>query len=837
MKQPLENKVANRNPEWIRWFSETNRSHLSVVGGKNASLGELISNLGASGIRVPDGFSTTAAAFREFLGANDLTGPISQKLALLKKDGSNLPGIGAAVRKMILGAEFPPAMAGSILRARHDMEKRCGHRVESVAVRSSATAEDLPEASFAGQQQSFLNIRGDAALLDACRKCYASLFTDRAIIYRRNQGYDQMKVALSIGVQEMIRSDKAGSGVMFSIDTETGFPGCVLIDCAWGLGETVVQGMVEPDEYRIFKPLLGNPALTPIVEKTLGAKAKKMVYAKGGGPASRASTGSRQASTILVNTTAQERSRFVLSDEEVLQLARWACTIEKHYAQPMDIEWAKDGPHGTLYIVQARPETVQSRLGAAALRTYRLKPPGESPTGESTGEGIGKPKRLASGLAIGDSIATGKVCCLQSAAEIGRFVEGSVLVTGITDPDWVPIMKKASAIVTDHGGRTSHAAIISRELGLTAIVGAVDATRRLKDGCKVTVSCAEGETGVVYDGILDFEVREINTAKIPKTRTKVMVNAGDPATAFRWWRLPSDGVGLARMEFIIGNLIKIHPMALVRFKGLKDPAIRRAIEGLTKGYREKTLYFVETLARGIARIAAAHHPNPVIVRMSDFKTNEYARLIGGAAFEPKEENPMLGWRGASRYYSEGYREGFALECRAVRMARKEFGLENIVIMIPFCRTIAEADKVLAELAVNGLIRHRHGLQIHVMAEIPSNVILAERFAERFDGFSIGSNDLTQLVLGVDRDSDLLSSLFDERDEAVMTAIADLLSKARKSGAHTGICGQAPSDHPDFARFLVRNGIDSISVSPDSFLAVKQVIAKAEGVGGTMKNGK
>jgi len=822
MKQTRENKAANGNPEWIRWFSETNRSHLSVVGGKNASLGELISNLSASGIRVPGGFATTAAAFREFLRANDLTGPISGKLALLKKDGSNLPGIGTAVRKMILGAEFPPSLADCILRARHDMNKRCGHIVGSVAVRSSATAEDLPEASFAGQQQSFLNIRGDAALLDACRKCYASLFTDRAIIYRRNQGYDQMKVALSIGVQEMIRSDKAGSGVMFSIDTETGFPGCVLIDCAWGLGETVVQGMVEPDEYRIYKPLLGNHALTPIVEKTLGAKAKKMVYGKGGGPASKSS---RQASTILVKTTEKERSRFVLSDEEVLQLARWACTIEKHYSQPMDIEWAKDGPGGPLYILQARPETVQSRLGAASLRTYRLKPPGKS-----TGEGEGKPTRLANGLAIGDSIATGKVCCLRSAAEIGRFVEGSVLVTGITDPDWVPIMKKASAIVTDHGGRTSHAAIISRELGLTAIVGAVDATRRLKDGCKVTVSCAEGETGVVYDGILDFEVREINTAKIPKTRTKVMVNAGDPATAFRWWRLPSDGVGLARMEFIIGNLIKIHPMALVRFKGLKNPAIRRAIEGLTKGYREKTLYFVETLARGIARIAAAHHPNPVIVRMSDFKTNEYARLIGGAAFEPKEENPMLGWRGASRYYSEGYREGFALECRAVRMAREEFGLENIVIMIPFCRTIAEADKVLAELAVNGLIRHRHGLQIHVMAEIPSNVILAERFAERFDGFSIGSNDLTQLVLGVDRDSDLLSSLFDERDEAVMMAIADLLSKARKNGAHTGICGQAPSDHPDFARFLVRNGIDSISVSPDSFLAVKQVIAKAEGGG-------
>ena len=790
---------------WIRWFSDTDRSHIAVVGGKNASLGEMISNLGASGIKVPNGFATTAEAYREFLKANGLIAPLSKKLAGLKKDGSNLASIGKGVREMILKGRFPDALAVAITQAYREMDERCGRRVGSLAVRSSATAEDLPEASFAGQQESFLNIKGEKALLETCRKCYTSLFTDRAIIYRRNHGFDQMKVALSIGVQEMIRSDRAGSGVMFSIDTETGFPGCVIIDCAWGLGETVVQGMVEPDEYLVFKPLLDHPKLMPIIGKTLGPKAKKMIYARAG-----------QSALRLVTTTPRERSSFVLSDKEVLQLARWACLIEKHYGQPMDMEWAKDGPSGGLYIVQARPETVQSRLQAGALKTYRLKD-----------EGKNKSRRLVSGLAVGDSIATGKVCCLESAAHIDRFVEGSVLVTKITDPDWVPIMKKASAIVTDHGGRTSHAAIISRELGLTAIVGAADATRCLKNGADVTVSCAEGETGSVYDGILDFEVREIDTRKIPKTRTRLMVNAGDPSTAFRWWRLPSDGVGLARMEFIIGNLIKIHPMALVRFRELKDTKARREIEALTKGYKEKSRYFIETLARGIARIAAAHHPDPVIVRMSDFKTNEYARLIGGASFEPQEENPMLGWRGSSRYYSEGYREGFALECRAVRMAREELGLENIVVMIPFCRTINEADRVLAELAKNGLVRHRKGLQIHVMAEIPSNVLLAEQFAKRFDGFSIGSNDLTQLILGVDRDSDILSPLFDERDEAVTMAIAELLAKAQKSGAHTGICGQAPSDHPEFARFLVEHGIDSISVSPDSFLAVKHVIAKAE----------
>ncbi|MBE0620585.1 MAG: phosphoenolpyruvate synthase [Burkholderiales bacterium] len=792
--------MTKKSP-FIRWFSDLGRADTAVVGGKNASLGEMVCNLRDSGIRVPGGFATTAAAYWDYLDANELRPRMAAKLDELGKSGKNLAAIGKAVRKMMLDAEFPAPLAEAIKRSYHEMAERSGHKVASVAVRSSATAEDLPEASFAGQLETFLNIRGDKALLDACKRCYASLFTDRAIVYRKNHGFEHMKVALSVGVQEMVRSDKSGSGVMFSIDTESGFPGSVLIDCAWGLGETVVQGMVEPDEYLVFKPLLQEPSLKPIIEKSLGAKAKKMIYARGG-----------SATAKLVDTSAKERSSFVLKDEEILQLARWACAIEAHYGQPMDMEWAKDGGSGELYIVQARPETVQSRKEAGSLKSYRLKKKG---------------RRLVTGIAVGDSIAAGKVCRLASAAQIGRFREGAVLVTKMTDPDWVPIMKKASAIVTDHGGRTSHAAIVSRELGLTAIVGAGDATERLKDGQEVTVSCAEGDTGHVYEGIVDFEVKTIDLEDIPQTRTRIMVNLGNPAAAFRWWRLPAAGVGLARMEFIIGNLIRIHPMALVHFDEIKDRKARDRIAALTRGYGDKSQYFVDTLACGMARIAAAHHPNPVIVRMSDFKTNEYAELIGGAAFEPKEENPMLGWRGASRYYSEGYKAGFALECQAVRKAREEIGLKNIIIMIPFCRTLGEADKVLGELAANGLVRGRHGLEVYVMAEIPSNVLLAERFAERFDGFSIGSNDLTQLVLGVDRDSDVLSSLFNEQDEAVTSAIAELLAKAQASGAHTGICGQAPSDHPEFARFLVRHGIESISVSPDSFLAVKRVVAQSE----------
>jgi pyruvate, water dikinase len=785
----------------IRWFSDLDRSDTAIVGGKNSSLGEMIGKLKQAGINVPDGFATTADAYWNFLEANVLTDRLTDKLAELKSDGSNLAQIGKAVRKIILEAEFPEPLTQAITRGLREMAERSGHKITSVAVRSSATAEDLPEASFAGQLESFLNVRGEKALLETCRRCYASLFTDRAIIYRINNGFDHMKVALSVGVQEMVRSDKAGAGVMFTIDTESGFPRSVLINCAWGLGETVVQGIVEPDEYHVFKPLLDNPELRPIIERRLGRKSQKMIYATGG-----------QATSKLIDTNNRERASFVLDDDEVLKLARWACAIEAHYGQPMDIEWAKDGETGELAIVQARPETVQSRKDVGTLKTYRLKEKG---------------RRLVSGLAIGDSIAAGNVCRLKSAADIDQFKPGGVLVTAMTDPDWVPIMKKASAIVTDHGGRTSHAAIVSRELGLTAIVGAGDATKVLKDGGEVTVSCAEGGEGYVYDGIVDFDVREIDIGDIPETRTRVMVNLGNPAAAFRWWRLPTDGVGLARMEFIIGNLIKIHPMALVRYDELKDKAARKQIAELTRAYGDKTDYFVETLARGMARIAAAHHPNPVIVRMSDFKTNEYARLIGGEAFEPKEENPMLGWRGASRYYSEGYREGFALECRAVRMAREQIGLDNIIVMIPFCRTIAEADSVLTVLSDNGLVRDRNGLEVYVMAEVPSNVILAEDFAERFDGFSIGSNDLTQLVLGVDRDSEVLSALFDEQNKAVTVAIADLLAKTHKSATHTGICGQAPSDHPEFARFLVEHGIDSISVSPDSFLAVKRVVAQAE----------
>ncbi|NDP38969.1 MAG: phosphoenolpyruvate synthase [Rhodoferax sp.] len=785
----------------VRWFSGLSRADTAIVGGKNSSLGEMIGKLRVSGINVPGGYATTAYAYWEFLEANELKARMAAKLDELDKDGGNLAKVGKAVRKMILEADIPAPLAEAITRAYHEMAEHSGHKVASVAVRSSATAEDLPEASFAGQLETFLNIHGDKALLEACKRCYASLFTDRAIVYRNNHGFDHMRVALSIGVQEMVRSDKAGSGVMFSIDTETGFPRSVLINCAWGLGEPVVQGMVEPDEYHVFKPLLESDTLQPIIEKILGGKAQKMVYAHDG-----------SATAKLVNTSKKERSSFVLGDKEILQLARWACTIEAHYGQPMDMEWAKDGETGELYIVQARPETVQARKDAGTLKTYRLK---------------NKGRRLVTGLAVGDSIAAGKVCRLESPAQIDRFEEGAVLVTGMTDPDWVPIMKKASAIVTDHGGRTSHAAIVSRELGLTAIVGAGDATGVLKNGMEVTVSCAEGDAGHVYDGILDFEEQAMSLEDIPQTRTRIMLNLGNPSAAFRWWRLPSDGVGLARMEFIIGNMIKIHPMALVHYQDIKDKKARRRIAELTIAYEDKRQYFVDALARGMARIAAAHHPKPVIVRMSDFKTNEYSQLIGGAEFEPKEENPMLGWRGASRYYSDGYREGFALECRAVRMAREEIGLDNIVIMIPFCRSIEEADKVLKVLSDNGLVRGRNGLKVYVMAEIPSNVFLAEQFAGRFDGFSIGSNDLTQLVLGVDRDSAVLSSLFDEQNEAVKTAIAELIAKAQKSNTHVGICGQAPSDHPEFARFLVEHCIDSISVSPDSFLAVKQVVAQAE----------
>ncbi|MAW82479.1 MAG: phosphoenolpyruvate synthase [Parvularcula sp.] len=786
---------------FIAWFEDVRREDVALVGGKNASLGEMVRSLGDRGVRVPPGFATVAGAYWRFLEANSLNEVIKNRLAEFKSGKASLAETGNAIRSAFLKGDWPGDLASAVAEAYHKLCERIGNKDADVAVRSSATAEDLPDASFAGQQETFLNIRGEDELLAACRKCFASLFTDRAISYREAKGFDHLKVALSIGVQQMVRSDLAGSGVMFTIDTETGFDRIVLINAAWGLGETVVQGQVDPDEYQAYKPLLANDGLKPVLRKKRGDKIIKMVYARGG-----------ERATRTVPTSLAEREAFVLGDEEILQLARWACEIERHYGVPMDIEWAKDGHSGEMFVVQARPETVQSHAQTGVFKSYGIKSKGRT---------------LATGLSIGGAVVSGKVCLIRDPGEIGRFEDGAVLVTENTDPDWVPIMKRAAAVVTDHGGRTSHAAIVSRELGLPAVVGTGNATRVLHDEQEVTVSCAEGEEGFIYEGVADFDVEELSVSDIPATKTQVMLNLANPAAAFRWWRLPADGVGLARMEFVVSNHVKIHPMALAHFDALKDEDVKRQIDELTRGYETKADYFVDQLALGLARIAAALHPKPVIVRMSDFKTNEYAGLIGGAAFEPKEANPMIGFRGASRYYSPRYRDGFALECRAIHRLRDEMGFENVVAMIPFCRSVKEADRVLEVMAQNGLKRGENGLQVYVMCEIPSNVILAQAFAERFDGFSIGSNDLTQLTLGVDRDSEDLADLFDEQDAAVKWMIRNVIAEAHKAGAKVGLCGQAPSDHPEFARFLVECGIDSISVTPDSFISVKHHVADAE----------
>lgn len=787
--------------QYVRWLESLDSQDVPLVGGKNASLGEMMQHLRGMGVRVPEGFATTAHAYWDFVEANHLKETIAQQLKELKHDEQKLAQAAKAIRESFYQAEFPPSIAQAIQHAYGKLAEKTGHHGPSVAVRSSATAEDLPDASFAGQQETFLNIRGEESLLDACRRCFASLFTDRAIMYRENHGFDHMKVALSIGVQRMVRSDQAGAGVMFSIDTESGFPHGVLIDAAWGLGESVVQGLVDPDEYMVFKPLLENPSYCPIIAKKIGNKAQKIVYAT-----------DTEAPIKTIPVPDEERFCAVLQDKEILTLARWAVAIEEHYGHPMDMEWAKDGITHELFIVQARPETVESRKEPSLFKTYTLKHKG---------------KRLLSGLSIGGAIGIGKVCKLQSTAEIDRFEDNAVLVTQMTDPDWVPIMKRAAAIVTDHGGRTSHAAIVSRELGLPAVVGTGKGTEILQENQEITVSCAEGEEGFIYEGSADYETQDLSLEDIPPTRTQIMLNVADPAGALRWWRLPSDGVGLARMELIINNFIKIHPMALVHWHELEDQEARQKINQLTAAWEDKPQYFVDTLSYGIARIAASQYPKPVIVRLSDFKTNEYAELIGGRAFEPKELNPMLGWRGASRYYSRDYREGFALECCAIRKVREEIGLDNIILMIPFCRTPAEADKVLAALAENGLTRGEKGLEVYVMCEIPANVILAHQFAERFDGFSIGSNDLTQLVLGIDRDSARLAGLFNEQDEAVREMITMVIDRAHQVQRKVGLCGQAPSDYPAFARFLVQSQIDSISVNPDSFINVKRQIAAAE----------
>lgn len=792
---------ALTNAPIVLRFDEIRRTDVARVGGKNASLGEMVAKLADEGVSVPPGFATTADAYWRFIDANALRDPIATALSAYAAGKLTLEQAGDAIRRCIAQGEWPADVAGAIALAYRQLSAQAGEDDIDVAVRSSATAEDLPDASFAGQQETFLHVRGERALLAACRRCYASLFTDRAISYREAKHFDHLRVALSIGVQQMVRSDLGAAGVMFSIDTETGCDKIVVIDASWGLGENVVQGAVDPDEYEVFKPLLAQQGLRPIVEKKLGGKAQKMVYAHEG-----------ERTTKNVPTSKAERARFVLADDEIISLARCACAIERHYGRPMDMEWAKDGASGQMFIVQARPETVQSRREASAIKTYRLTQAGPL---------------LLTGVAVGEAIASGLVCVIDHPREAERFADGAILVTHTTDPDWVPLMRRAGAIVTDHGGRTSHAAIVSRELGLPAIVGTGNATHLLHDQQEITVSCAQGSDGFVYAGRAAFEIESIDFSQLPQTRTQVMLNLANPAAALRWWRLPADGVGLARMEFVVGNAIKVHPMALARYDSLPDDDVKRTIAALTAGYAERTEYFVDRLARGLARIAAVQYPNPVIVRLSDFKTNEYANLIGGAAFEPHEENPMLGFRGASRYDSPRYRDGFALECRAIERLRGELGFDNVVVMVPFCRSPKEADRVLAVMAEHGLARGEHGLQVYVMCEIPSNVILAQAFAQRFDGFSIGSNDLTQLTLGVDRDSAELAALFDEEDDAVKWMIARVIESAHRAGAKVGLCGQAPSDRPAFAQFLVECGIDSISVTPDSFVAVKRRVAQAE----------
>ncbi len=782
---------------------------IAAVGGKNASLGEMIRELAAEGVRVPGGFATTAAAYRHLLQSNGLLAPLRDLLTGLDVDDlSALQAAGKAARALLLNAALPSDLAEAILAAYRQLAAPDGS-LPAVAVRSSATAEDLPDASFAGQQETFLNIQGEAALLDACRRCYASLFTDRAISYRQLNGFDHLEVALSIGVQRMVRSDLACAGVMFSIDTETGFRDAVLLTAAYGLGENVVQGAVNPDEVLIFKPTL-EQGFAPILSKRLGSKAIRMVYG---------------APVHNEPVPQAERDRFALSDDECLTLARWACRIERHYSAqrgaptPMDIEWAKDGLTGELFILQARPETVQSRQQQAVLRSWHLEPH--------------QAEVLVSGRAIGASVSSGVARVIRHPGEIDRFQAGDLLITERTDPDWEPILKRASGVVTDQGGRTCHAAIIAREMGITAIVGTGDATRRIADGDPITISCCEGDVGRVYRGELPFTLEEQRLDDLPATGTRILMNVGNPEEAFNLAAIPCDGVGLARLEFIIANHIKVHPLALLEPERVADPAERQAIAALTAGYAHPTDYYVDLLAQGMARIGAAFYPRPVILRFSDFKSNEYAKLLGGAAFEPSEDNPMLGWRGASRYYSPAFRGAFALECQALKRVRELMGLTNLIPMVPFCRTPEEGDRVLAEMASSGLVRGDNGLQVYVMAELPSNVIAAEAFAERFDGFSIGSNDLTQLTLGLDRDSALVAELFDERHPAVMAMIRLMIQTAKRCGRKIGICGQAPSDYPDFARFLVEEGIDSISLNPDAVIRTRLEVARIEAdLGGT-----
>ena len=800
---------TNRENALILWFEEVGIKDVALVGGKNASLGETIAELQPDGINVPGGFAITAFAYRYFLESAQIGASLREIFAKLDVDDlNNLRSRGRKARSLVLNTPFPETLKSAIAEA---YQKLCQiYNKEDgdidVAIRSSATAEDLPEASFAGQQETYLNVCGVKSVLESTHKCFASLFTDRAISYRKNNGFDQLQVALSVGVQKMVRSDLASAGVMFSIDTETGFKNAAFVTAAYGLGENVVQGTVNPDEYVVFKPTL-KAGYRPILKKRIGTKELKMVYDLGGSKL-----------TKNVNVSTKEREKFCLSDEEILQLARWAIKIEDHYSKvrglptPMDIEWAKDGITGELFIVQARPETVQSQKSTNFLKTYQLKE---------------KSEVLATGRSVGSAIGTGKARVILNVNKINLFKLGEVLITNRTDPDWEPIMKKASAIVTNSGGRTCHAAIIAREMGIPAIVGCENATVAIKTGQEITVSCAGGEEGKIYSGLLPFEIEEASLEELPQTRTKILMNVGNPERVFSLASIPCDGVGLARLEFIIANYIQAHPLALIHFDKLEDELVKAKIAELTKRYDDKPQYFVDKLARGTGTIAAAFYPKPVIVRLSDFKTNEYANLLGGKQFEPKEENPMLGWRGASRYYDPQYREAFALECAAIKRIRDEMGLTNLIPMIPFCRTPDEGRLVLAEMAKHGLERGKNGLEVYVMCELPSNVILADEFSKVFDGFSIGSNDLTQLTLGLDRDSALVAKLFDERNEAVKRMVKLAIETAKKTGHKIGICGQAPSDYPEFAKFLVESGIDSMSLNPDSVLKTLLMVAEVE----------
>jgi len=780
--------------KYIKFFKEISLGDVPQVGGKNASLGEMYQNLAPKGINLPNGFATTAASYFYFLDQAGIRGDITKALEGLDvKNIRDLKKRGAKIRAMIMRAKLPNDFVEEINRGYVELSEEEGNKNLVVAVRSSATAEDLPNASFAGQQETYLNISGEKDVLYATRQCISSLFTDRAIVYRVENKFDHMKVALSVGVQQMVAVRSKAAGVMFTIDTESGFRNTVLINSIYGIGENIVKGRVSPDEFTVFKPT------GAIIKKKLGSKKLKMIPAYG-------------SKTKNISVSIKDQNQYSITDEQVKTLANWGLEIEKHYGKPMDIEWVLDEDDNKLYIVQARPETVQSRKDVNVIEEYKLQEKGEL---------------ITKGSSVGNKIGAGRASKIIDLKDISKFKEGDVLVTDMTDPDWVPIMKKSAAIVTDKGGRTCHAAIVSRELGIPCVVGTSDATRKIEDKQYITVSCAESDEGYIYDGVLKFEVNRTDVKDLKRPKTKIMMNIGSPDHAFQYSQIPNDGVGLAREEFIIDSHIKIHPLALLHFDEVKDKNVRKQIDTLTAGYKNKADYFVDKLAEGIGIIAAAFHPNDVIIRFSDFKTNEYANLIGGKQFEPEENNPMLGWRGASRYYSKEYREAFELECKAFKKVRDDMGLTNAKAMVPFCRDIKEAKKVLDIMEKNGLKRGENGFEVYVMVEIPSNVILAEQFAELFDGFSIGTNDLTQLTLGVDRDNHTVAHVYDENNEAVKELIRRVVKTAKEHNTKIGLCGQAPSDYPEFARFLVEVGIDSMSLAPDTVIKTTIDIAETE----------